>query len=118
MPSFTYFSTIEYFDGITFKKFDKQDPFSKGHTKMIKYYNLLYARERGIHFRKRFNLMNILGEIGGIKTVLGSFFALMLSPLYYKRHGIEVLKEYNKKQHWNRLMAKSKPNSRDFQATI
>lgn len=74
-----------------------QDPFREGHSKVIKHYNFNFAREQEIHVRKRFNFMNILGEIGGVKAFLGSFLTLMLTPMYYKRHGIKVLKEFNKK---------------------
>ena len=93
---------ITYIEGISFQKMRDQDPFKDGHTKMIKYYNFNFASEQGIHIRKRFNFMNILGEIGGIKAFIGSFLTLMLTPLYYKRHGIKVLKAFNKKQHWNK----------------
>ena len=48
---FEYVNFLEYTEGITIDKPSSQDPFTQGHTRMVKFYNLFLARERGIYFR-------------------------------------------------------------------
>ena len=49
--TFTYVHFLEYHEGMTMDKPANQDPLNEGHTRMVKFYNFLLARESGIYFR-------------------------------------------------------------------
>ena len=72
------------------------DPMNKSHTPMLRYWNFYLTREQNIYFRVRYNLMGVIGEVGGIMGLLGSITFYLLTPLYYKKNEMEVYREFKR----------------------
>lgn len=85
---------LEYETGVEIYKSSADDPLNKDHAPMVRYFNFLLKRERAAYFRQRYNLMDILGEVGGAQAFLAAICIFLIIPFTYKRHGLKVLKQY------------------------
>ena len=71
---------LEWVQGITIFKESKIDPLNKVHTPLIKYWNFMLSREQNAYFRVRYNMMTIIGEVGGVMGLVTTVFAFILTP--------------------------------------
>ena len=65
---------------------------------MIRYWNFYLSREQNAYYRVRYTVMMVIGEVGGVMSVVGSFLFYILKPLYYKRNELQVMLELEKKK--------------------
>lgn len=86
---------LEWMRSIDIVKKSTDDPMNK-HAPMLRYWNFYLTREQGIYFRVRYNLMGVIGEVGGIMGLLGSIAYYLLKPLYYKKNEMEVYHEFKR----------------------
>ena len=60
---------------------------------MIRYWNFYLSKEQNAYFRVRYNLMQAIGEVGGIMGVFGTVLVYILMPCYYYKNEVEVMLE-------------------------
>ena len=64
---------------------------------MLRYWNFILSREQNAYFRVRYNIMAIIGEVGGVMGVVNAVFAFLLTPCTYQKHELTVLSELEKR---------------------
>lgn len=97
-------SILEWKQGITIYKETKSDPMNDGHQAMIRYWNFYLLREQNAYYRVRYNLMTIIGEVGGVMGVVTTVIAFLLGPCTYQKHELTVLSELEKKNNKSTLV--------------
>ena len=61
---------------------------------MLQFWNLLLTEDQSYHERIRYKMMEIMGEVGGIMSILMPLMWVIMYPLTYKIHHISVYKEF------------------------
>ena len=65
------------------------------HTDLLMYWNFLLTEDQINYERTRYKMIDIFGEIGGLMSIVGTIIVVILSPWNYKKHEINVFKEYH-----------------------
>lgn len=65
------------------------------HTDLLLYWNFLLTEDQHHYERTRYKMVDIFGEIGGLLSIVATIIVVVLSPWNYKKHEINVFKEYH-----------------------
>ena len=58
---------------------------------MVHFYNFMMTNEGTMSQRVRYNLLDVLGDVGGLYTAVFSIFATFFTAYNHKRNAIKIL---------------------------
>ena len=90
---FDYLESSQLFDK-TFWKHSKMDDYNFDHPNMLYYWNFIMANEGTVHSRKRYYLMDIIGEVGGFLSAIEIIVVIIFGIYNYKLHETIVYQVY------------------------
>ena len=67
---------------------------NKDHTRYLQYWNFLLTKDQTHYERTQYKLLEILGEIGGLISILFPILFLILEPFIFNKHKLKVFKEF------------------------
>ena len=72
------------------------------HAPLLIYWNFSLIEDQNFYERRKYKLMDIFGEVGGLMAIVATTIVILLMPWNYKKHEINVLKEFHIQNNLNK----------------
>ena len=58
------------------------------HAPFLQYWNFLLTEDQNFYERKKYKMMDIFGEVGGLMAIISTAIVFILQPWNHKKHEI------------------------------
>lgn len=69
---------------------------NKNQTEFLQYWNVILTKESITYMRVKYKMVDLIGDVGGLLSILNLLAFLIALPFNYKKHEIKVYKHYKR----------------------